>query len=186
MFFSDLPHEIVHEILVLAVKLRGIKRALRLRLVNKYFLDATERAIFDSGILDTVDQCRRINRGKEFWQRYLAYRALHGTKSLSYYLRTIRQASECILRHREGLKGAEFTEEELRECVMEISYLPFLNLHFEHHFAEYLSPEFATACKIDEDSVQFKKALLSAAAATSEVELVQRLVDQGFDNNDYE
>lgn len=54
MSLQDCPNEIVHKILYFSVLARGVKRALRLKLVCKHFYDALHSALFESRLLDAI------------------------------------------------------------------------------------------------------------------------------------
>ncbi|PQE26749.1 hypothetical protein CJF31_00003446 [Rutstroemia sp. NJR-2017a BVV2] len=90
-----LPVELVSNVLLQAVIARGIKRALRLRLVNKRFYRDVQSALFESRILDqfyTGDVLEEWYTDKNqatalFWHSYLVYRVQHeNTLSFPRYL----------------------------------------------------------------------------------------------------
>ncbi|KAK8102548.1 hypothetical protein PG984_015694 [Apiospora sp. TS-2023a] len=54
MLLQTCPNEIVHWILYFSVLSRGVRRALRLKLVCKFFRDALQPALFESRLLDTL------------------------------------------------------------------------------------------------------------------------------------
>ncbi|TVY36113.1 hypothetical protein LCER1_G009431, partial [Lachnellula cervina] len=82
MLLLDIPAEIVSKILVYAVLARGIKRALRLRLVCKQFSQDIQHAVFESRLLDYVNTekvlCDRYiendHGASRFWHSYIVYR----------------------------------------------------------------------------------------------------------------
>lgn len=87
MELFDLPSELFHEILVYAVLVRSVRRALRLRLVCKKFYYEIKPALFKSRLLDNF---RAVNVGEfwylknqhgaeEFWHSYLVYRVQNET-----------------------------------------------------------------------------------------------------------
>ncbi|KAK8849095.1 multiple ankyrin repeats single KH domain [Apiospora arundinis] len=72
MPFSSLPTEIVSQIMIEAVLVRGIQRAQRLRYVSKAWNIAVGRAIIESGVLDNeVNQLSSVH-----WPYHFAYKAL--------------------------------------------------------------------------------------------------------------
>lgn len=181
---KTLPAEIVQQILLESVHIRGLKRALRLRLVNRYFADAALHAVFDSQILDESDSYFPGEDGQRgVCHRYVAYRVLSATKPRSKNLNMILKVAQRLLRQRSD--GTDAPEEDLRQCVMEISRLPFLFSH-GHKWKDYMMPDGLTdeSLRIDGSSIEFNKALLTAAAFTNDLELVIQLVKEGFNHHD--
>ncbi|KAI6092657.1 ankyrin [Hypoxylon rubiginosum] len=170
MPFSDLPNEVVHLILVPAVWVRGLKRAVRLRLVSRTWNAAVEDAIFDSGILDENGLVNRIRREVDFafWHRYLIYRALHNAKPSSMGLVLIRQTAERIVEMR-GRNLAD-SQEAVRECVGELCHA-VLVFGGCGQISTYLAPEAGAIGRLDEDFHLFRRALVSAAAYMNDLDL---------------
>jgi hypothetical protein len=88
----DLPAELFHEILVFACLVRGLRRALRLKLVCAAFQCALQPALFASGLLDNYDgrdgQCLALWQVKRYpeskvqlWHQYLIYRIRGATEN---------------------------------------------------------------------------------------------------------
>lgn len=176
MSFSSLPREIVHEVLVAAVKVRGLKRATRLRYVDRFWNVAVMEAIFASGILDDYSYI------SSFWPRYLAYRVLSKPASLSKPLRVIRQVAERLVSYRSD--ATDYDEDAVRECVTEICEIPchmYSNLSM---LDAQLTDQNTPAEDLDLDDEQFKQTLMSAAAWTNELALVQELLPS-FENCRY-
>ncbi|PVH97168.1 hypothetical protein DM02DRAFT_674295 [Periconia macrospinosa] len=107
MQLLDLPGEILQEILLHAVHARGVKRALRLKLVCKIFNSCIPRALFDSLLLDTFTCRYRFGKlevrnrfqhqgddhgASRFWHDYLVYRVEKpGADQGSSYCTSIRE-----------------------------------------------------------------------------------------------
>ncbi|KAI1361356.1 ankyrin [Xylaria arbuscula] len=162
MPFSNIPTELVHNILVVAVRLRSLKRAVRLRLVSRAWNTAVEYALFDSGLLDkdrfiASAFCRDAALG--FWQRYLAYRVLHNTKWPSRRLMMICQLAECII---------DMRSQKICHVAMVFGGL-------WKGTEGGLMPEGKPIARFDRDCGGFWRALLAATACTNDVDLVVRL-----------
>ncbi|PQE07487.1 ankyrin repeat-containing domain protein [Rutstroemia sp. NJR-2017a BBW] len=104
MNLLDLPDELVSNVLLQAVVARGIKRALRLRFVNKRFSRDVQSALFESRLLDrfyTGDILNHWYTHKNqatatFWHSYLVYR-VQNESTLSFPRYTdIRQAAQRV------------------------------------------------------------------------------------------
>ncbi|KAI9645926.1 hypothetical protein NHQ30_005363 [Ciborinia camelliae] len=93
MSLLSLPAELVDRILLQAVLTRGIKRGLRLRLVNKWFSQNVQSALFESRLLDSFDtgatgilcdwHIEKDHGKSKLWHSYLVHRVLNET-SLSH------------------------------------------------------------------------------------------------------
>ncbi|KAI1769091.1 ankyrin [Hypoxylon sp. FL1150] len=170
MPFSDLPNEVVHLILVPAVRVRRFKRAVRLRLVSRTWNAAIEDAIFYSGILDENNLIKRVRRDVDFafWHRYLVYRALHNAKPVSKGLALLRQIAERIV----GMRCRSFgcSQEAIRECVGELCHAVLVLADYDQ-IATYLARETEAVARLDENSHQIQRALVSAAAYLNDLDL---------------
>ncbi|KAI1075903.1 hypothetical protein F5B20DRAFT_558342 [Whalleya microplaca] len=170
MSFSALPREVIHEILIAAVNVRGIKRASRLRYVSRSWNVAVMEAIFASRILDG-----EMNMFS-YWPRYLAYRTLGRPGRLSRPLRIIRQVAERLVAHRSA-DGNTCTDDALRDCVFEICDVPHIMMNSSlSNSGDWLRDANWPIGGIDEDDDQFRQALLAAAAWTNEVALIRDLL----------
>ncbi|KAI1858066.1 uncharacterized protein JN550_012888 [Neoarthrinium moseri] len=169
MLFSDLPQEIIQEILIAAVNVRGIKRATRLRYVSRSWNAAVMEAIFASRILD------QGNPKYLFWQRNLAYRVMDRPGRLSRPLRIIRKVAEHLVAYRSP-SGKSFTDDALRCCVFEICNVPLeMNWSGRDRDKWFMDSDHSME-SIDQDDKQFKQALLAAAAWTNEIGLVRDIL----------
>ncbi|KAF2463609.1 ankyrin [Lindgomyces ingoldianus] len=79
MELIDLPPEIIREILVHAVKVRGIKRGLRLRLINPYFATEVLQALYQTDLLEDLVENKGLKRSHDtwhiqFWRSYLVHK----------------------------------------------------------------------------------------------------------------
>jgi hypothetical protein len=91
----SLPLEISRQILIDAVKVRGIRRAARLRLVCRSWKKEVSDAICRSGILDEEEDLD----SSPFWFDDLTFKTLRKGAQLSRPLQTIRRVAECLLIH---------------------------------------------------------------------------------------
>ncbi|KAF2189524.1 ankyrin [Zopfia rhizophila CBS 207.26] len=96
---SDLPSEIFREILMRAVQVRELKRALRLRLVNKLFSTELTRALSAAKLLDEIDvKVYRIPLAGS----YLALRTLEERTTAYPMLNRIREVAERLAAEDKG------------------------------------------------------------------------------------
>ncbi|KAI0861016.1 hypothetical protein F4860DRAFT_514380 [Xylaria cubensis] len=171
MPFSALPPEIVCQIILHAVKVRGIKRAGRLRYVSKSWDAVVLDAICTSGVLDGYERsCSYLPR--LFAQRIMA------SRTLSRPLCIIRQVAACIVSHRNKGRDNGDSYDAFRDCVSDLCQscdrsiglrdMPFGDDWFVHADSPTLP--------IDEHDKQFRQALLAAAAWTNEVALVHEIL----------
>ncbi|KAJ8114987.1 hypothetical protein ONZ43_g4776 [Nemania bipapillata] len=183
MLFASIPPEIVHCILIEAVRARGRKRAARLRLVSREWDAAVEDAIFDSGILDENDF---IAGGRfegrmdmSFWQRYLAYRTLHHSKPLSLRLAMIRQVAEQMAEMKDPGADEPDRRQTVRYFVSEICHavLVFRGIGGDG-LHSYLAPATGTPILFNRTCINFRRAILAAAAYMNEVGIAHKLIAQ--------
>ncbi|KAI1737942.1 ankyrin [Xylaria scruposa] len=179
MPWSNIPNEVIHCILVLAVRTRGFKRATRLRLVSRTWNIAVEHAIFDSGMLDEdglITQAFSRDVDLVFWQRYLAYRALHNIKRMSLRLALIRRVAEYIVDMRGWGADESQRKKNLAECVSDICHATIVFRGVDGHPDSYLVPEEDPITTVDRDGASFQRALMAAIAYTNDLELARQLL----------
>ncbi|KAI0385764.1 ankyrin [Hypomontagnella monticulosa] len=175
MSLSSLPNEIFHAILVPTVQVRGVKRALRLRLVSQSWSSMVLDAIFDADILADPGLAPWLSC---FWARYITCRIMRlERQQLSRPLRIIRQVAERVLASR----GERPVGDALREYVFEISQIPTrINRAFQDYKAWLEVPqqdeqEGLANGVVPQDDEAFRQTLLAAAAYTDEIALVREL-----------
>lgn len=135
-----------------------------------------EGAVFDSGILDEDKLIIRASREVDFglWHRYLVYRALHNTKTLSIRLGMIRQVSERIVEMR-GLDLAH-SQQAVRDCVSEICHA-CLVFRAEYCLLDsYLTSQRGPTVQLDENGSQFQRAIMAAAAYMNDLKVARQLL----------
>ncbi|KAH9904982.1 hypothetical protein F4778DRAFT_731445 [Xylariomycetidae sp. FL2044] len=162
--FSDLPNELVWEILLAAVKGRGIRRASRLRFVCRSWNAAVLEAIFASGILESEKDSH------SYWPRYLAYMVLKGSGSFSRPLRIIRLVAERLESYRGG------TDDSVRDRVLRICDIPHRRMALRMTHSDTPLNEDNAVWNIGDDDEQYKQALLAAAAGENEVDFVRTIL----------
>ncbi|KAI1298798.1 hypothetical protein F5Y03DRAFT_367049 [Xylaria venustula] len=172
MLFSDLPTEIVCQIILDAVKVRGIKRAGRLRYVSKSWDAAVLDAICTSGALGMHTRCC------SYLPRYFARRVMGRPTTLSRPLRVIRQAAMRIISHRNKGRDDGDSYDSFRNCVFDLcrschSSVGHRNMRLEDDW--FVDAESPTQ-PVNEDDEQFRQALLAAAAWTNEVALLHEIL----------
>jgi hypothetical protein len=137
--------------------------------------------IFKSGILkrDSARLGMRVYNRNTFWRKYVAHSVLTA-RPLSFHSLIIRAVADRILHHQYN----DYTNEDFREFVTKLCWLPVLSLHFAKNAKTYLRPcqEFMLEDVIS--SVYFKKQLLSAAAYVGDQSMVKELAEQGLDQYD--
>ncbi|KAI1805397.1 ankyrin [Daldinia bambusicola] len=115
MHLLDLPVELMHMVLLQAVISRGVKRALRLKLVCKQFYNCLQPALFESKLLDdfsVIPRYRDLNFmelwyiRKQYgavglWHSYLVYRVQNESGTGVRRLLEIRHLAEDLCRRTE-------------------------------------------------------------------------------------
>ncbi|KAI0412980.1 hypothetical protein F5X98DRAFT_379233 [Xylaria grammica] len=173
MPFSALPPEIVYQIILHAVRVRGIKRAGRLRYVSKSW---------DAVVLDAICASRVLDEHKRrccsYLPRYFAQRVMGRPRTLSRPLRIIRQVAARIVSHRNKGRDDGDSYEALRDCVFDLCRSCHTSIGHRNRppgddwFVDAESP----VLPVDENDKQFRQALLAAAAWTNEVALVREIL----------
>ncbi|KAH8665252.1 hypothetical protein BGZ60DRAFT_516492 [Tricladium varicosporioides] len=168
--FPALPVEIARLILIEAVRVRGIKRATRLRFVSQSWNREVTEAIFQSGILDGLDQLYV----SPFWPNYVTNIILRKGLPLSRSLRIIRQVAERVL----AFRGGSSSDDALRQYILEICQLsPRCNRCGSHGRWLEVPEQIEAGMEIVEDfDEDFKETLLAAAACTNDIALVKQLL----------
>ncbi|KAI5861426.1 hypothetical protein GGS23DRAFT_150446 [Durotheca rogersii] len=132
MSFSDLPLELVDEIVREAVRVCRIsnKQMLRLRLVNHAFDAAVERTAWIAGAFDHRFQgilSEPTRERKAFWLRYITRRTLRPAARLPRpggHLRLLRDHAELALHRLHGQQSSDgVTAAQFKECVNEMCRL---------------------------------------------------------------
>ncbi|KAI1745414.1 hypothetical protein F4680DRAFT_465380 [Xylaria scruposa] len=177
MPFSTLPPEMVYQIILHAVKERGIKRAGRLRYVSKSWDATVLDAICVSGVLDAIYVSRvwdrRVIPNCPYISRYFAQRIMGRPQTLCT-LRIIRQVAARIISHRNKGRDDGDSYDALRDCVFDLCRLW---IEFKSPCLDYwFRCEKSLTQPFDENDERFLQALLAAAAWTNEVALVHELL----------
>ncbi|KAK7998955.1 hypothetical protein PG991_014630 [Apiospora marii] len=182
MQFSELPPEIIHEILIACVRSRHIQRALRLRHVSRAWDVAVVRAVFASGVLDDDPYCIFIE-----WPRYLAYRATGSAARRIGWPRpffVLRRVAERLVDRRDAGSGGDPGDDAVDDCVGELCAT------MEPGSAFRMPPGFNPSVgdprrpddePTSEDDDQLLQALLSVAAARNDVAFVKDLLQKVHD-----
>ncbi|KAI1660157.1 hypothetical protein F4813DRAFT_351139 [Daldinia decipiens] len=185
MLFSNLPNELVQEIPIAAVRLRvskisfgrsSVERALRLRPVSQLWDTVTMYAIFQSGIFTEPKLLPFPYICRPFWSRYLIDKLMYTTEPLTRSLLIIRQVAKRIL----AFRGEDTWGEKLEKCIFEISKICMNTKdHYGGCYVTWTIPpirDTRESTKIMDHDEDFMQALLTAAALTNEVKLVQELL----------
>ncbi|KAF2964666.1 hypothetical protein GQX73_g8891 [Xylaria multiplex] len=172
MPFSALPPEIVRHIILHAVKVRGIKRAGRLRYVSKSWDAAVMDAICASGVLEGHE------RHCSYLPRYFAQRVMGRTRTLPRPLCIIRQVAARIVSHRNKGRDGGDNYDGFRDCVLDLCQSCDELIGHRHMYLKddwFIDAE-SPILPVDEHDKQFRQALLAAAAWTNEVALVHEIL----------
>lgn len=129
MPLQDCPNEIIHRILYFSVLTRGLRRALRLKLVCKFFYDALQPALFESRLLDNVaSDCwcgidvafERYNSRKSedngadrLWHDYVVVRVNTDSNPAASRFGQVRHVAE---------KLAGETGQDLRQIILDLCW----------------------------------------------------------------
>ncbi|KAF1976068.1 ankyrin, partial [Bimuria novae-zelandiae CBS 107.79] len=169
MHLFDFPEEIFSKILLHASLARGVKRALRLRLVCKLFSQALPPALFESRLLDSFktdeilsDWAIENDHGAtKLWHSYLVYRVHNEIRQPCQrrYL-DLRLVAQRVCE--ETGADIETTIEALCWPALKQCTLPYINSKLEK---EPLSPNLDLLC---------------AAAYLNHISVAQRLLREGY------
>ncbi|KAK8022733.1 hypothetical protein PG993_013500 [Apiospora rasikravindrae] len=173
-FAPSVPPELTRLIFLEAVKARGPKRAVRLRLVSRSWnLEATE-ALLES---DIFDKWPMRNPVSPFWPKYLMRQLRRSESLLSRPLRILRQVAQRTVAFRTRTQETDhdtykqLVEEYLWEiCQVDprCTGLPY--------WLETPPLELEQMDPVQDSDLEFKQAMLAAAAATNDLAFVQELL----------
>ncbi|KAK2762336.1 hypothetical protein FQN54_001346 [Arachnomyces sp. PD_36] len=166
----DLPAELIHSILVHAILVRGLKRGLRLRLVNKFCSREVIQALYTSRILESL--CHVGHEYPPLGLEYLQFKTLGERGNVTAPRKVIRQIADrlCV----ENDIPTSRAHEERGAYIKQLCRLAFeRNNCLSSFFQEYK--------QIDDDDQALKRHLFVAAVYTNSVSLVRRLINQNHD-----
>lgn len=178
MKILDLPLEILHIILFYAALSRGVKRALRLRLVCKTIEGAMYPALFETHMMDYVHttpigsdpwQSRHQHGADKLWHRYIVYRIMD-PKSMIGRFSEIRQIAQVIHQEAKTGLGLQATVEAL--CWLALTHAT----QFTRNKGKWWYPNMRES---KQRTVVSLNTLLSAAAYFDLMPLAKRLVAEG-------
>ncbi|KAI1169500.1 hypothetical protein F4777DRAFT_596760 [Nemania sp. FL0916] len=188
MSISKLPPEVVEQIIREAVKVRGLKRAGRLRYVSKSWNAMVLDAICLCGVMPVdaykVENCSYLSY-------YAAKRIMSSSQTLPRPLQVIRQVAARIVSHRNKGSDDSNNYNALRDCVFDLCRSCDANaVHLDSNLNGWVirdpRPEYgrcewfddgeSIALPIDEHDEQFRQALLAAAVWTNDVALVREIL----------
>jgi hypothetical protein len=168
-------------------------------LVTGSFARIATTAIFQSGILRCEQISSHIDRAPGFWANYLAYLTFAKVPSKSRGLENLLLIAQHLCHYHNTEANDTYgtttsvTEEELRDCVLELCRMVTVPLNSASHICRLILPcdslddDRTTAVwampgseNIDKDALQFKRNLLSAAAWMGEKRLVAKLLGDGY------
>ncbi|KAI1194784.1 ankyrin [Nemania serpens] len=169
MSFSQLPHDVIHSILVPAVQIRGLRRGLRLRHVSRAWNVAVEKAVFDSGMIKFSTFIIRGGVDVAFLTRYFAHTVLRDTRCRPPHLALTRQLAERIIEMREQEVDESQARKMLEECVEQIALGTTV---FDGQTQFKQTPEHKLLTRFDGN---FQLALLAATACTGDLDVARRI-----------
>ncbi|KAK1978349.1 hypothetical protein LZ30DRAFT_729153 [Colletotrichum cereale] len=168
--FPPMPVEIVRLIFLEAVRARGLKRAVRLRFVNKSWDHEVIDAIVESGILDGLWHITDT----VFWPKYFMQKLRQSENLSQRPLRLTRLAAQRVVAFRSGDPNFE-NHDATQEYLWELCRLP----PGANPRGSWMPHWFDVPTQIDpihESDDDFIETLLAAAAATNDVALVRELL----------
>ncbi|KAK8108497.1 hypothetical protein PG984_014298 [Apiospora sp. TS-2023a] len=180
MFFTNLPREIIYLILLEAVRVRGTKRAQRLRYVSKAWKVAVDEAIIQLG--DFARDGPGYDRAP-YWPEYTLQAALRlrwrgievlpGEKKEPLTLRLLRHVAERVARH---AHPDTYSEDVLKEYIVDISKMGQARSSRHYDEAPPRDPWFEPMCAPTYGNIEkwYHRLLLAAAAWTNQVGLVKK------------
>lgn len=183
--FIKLPLEVLHLIFVQAALGRGVKRALRLRLVCKTFADGVLPALFETHLMDNYfyfyvgSYQWQLNVGSKYgadklWHKYLVFRVMDGRDKTVERFIQMRQLAQVICQEMERERESAF---DLREIVESLCWLALKKGNSSNEYewfkaSEVRNPELRLSLGLN---------LFSAAAYFDLLPLAKRLVAEGHE-----
>ncbi|KAK7936701.1 uncharacterized protein PG986_015139 [Apiospora aurea] len=183
MFFTKLPREVIYHILLEAVRVRGTKRAQRLRFVSRAWKDAVDEAIVRLGefaswpddwpylLCDWDHEGRQEFERAPYWPEYVVRAVLiHPPPGNPYTPRLIRHVAEAVARHRYPIT---YSDDMLKEYILEICKMTLALYEERIHFMSLWYWPFERSPPEERNSELYYAYLLCAAAWTKQVGLVE-------------
>lgn len=170
--FPNMPPEVLRLIAVEAVRVRGIKRAMRLRLVNRSWDREIIEATVESGLLD--DHHETVSRSC-FWPKFLMHQLRRSDNDRpSRELRLLRRVAQRVVAFRTGKLDNE-NHEAVQDYLWSLCQLPRAANVVAPFYPRVFAPDEQMVPIHDSDD-DFRETLLAAAAATNDVALVRDLL----------
>lgn len=178
-FPSSISPEVTRLIFLEAVKARGPKRAVRLRLVSRAWSREATVALLESDILD--NQQMRISESP-FWPHYLMRQLRRSENSFSRPLRILRQvAQRTVAFHTRTQETDDDTYKQLfEERLWSICQIDPRCTSIRY-WLDAPSLELEPIDPIHDSDLDFKLSMLATAAATNDLAFVQALLTSSRD-----
>ncbi|KAH8731803.1 ankyrin repeat-containing domain protein [Phaeosphaeriaceae sp. PMI808] len=171
MGLLELPTELFEHIIHDAIQIRGLKRGMRLRLVNKTFARTVSQVIYSSCLLDEVETLSADSMAlipPTMLRSYLEYQVIRrDPRSRNIMLNCIRQVAEEIHKEQDICDSASFKTCVHRICSMALRFDVASNKHVLTKFVHYVQNWPA-------DHVSYNESLLCAAICTNTMSIVKR------------
>ncbi|EFQ28371.1 hypothetical protein CGRA01v4_12025 [Colletotrichum graminicola] len=168
--FPPMPAEITRLVAIETLRARGIKRALRLRRVNRSWDHEIVGAIVESGILEENP------RKKAYWTplkaKYIMHKLQQREGLLSRGLRILRKAAQHLVALRTGKPEFE-TREEVQEVLWEFCKVT-QEFSRDTEDSWFEVPEEMEP--IDDSDEAFRGALVAGAVALNDLHLLQQVL----------
>ncbi|KAL0933473.1 multiple ankyrin repeats single KH domain [Colletotrichum truncatum] len=168
--FPPMPVEIARLIAIEIVRARGIKRALRLRRVNRSWDHGIVEAIVESGILEENP------KKKAHWTllkaKYVMHKLQQREDLLSRGLRIVRKAAQRLVALRTGKPESE-TQEEVQKVLWEFckATQDFCGVTDDSYFEVPKEIE-----PIDDSDEAFRGAMVAGAVALKDLHLLRQVL----------
>lgn len=183
----ELPTELLEKILFHAALQRGIKRAMRLRLVCKKFSNATYPALFSTHLMSRDFYCygdgtqewhaRNQHGSKQIWHEYLTARVMtERDASFGRYIE-VRRIAEAICLER----GFGNTAESIQSTVKDLCWLALRHRGKDSFENDEWSRWELTKTKCLKLNPNHDLNMLSAASYCGLLPLAKRLISEGHD-----
>jgi hypothetical protein len=162
--FPTLPVEIARMIVLEAVQTRGLKRAARLRFVNRRWNTEVVEAIFKWGILDSGNGIC----SSPFWPQYLAYKIFSNEAPRFRRLCVIREVAKRVLMSR----GEPASVDAMKQCISQFA-INGGGWRWDDSWSAFVGERVEDDIVIHDNDSDFKRALLVGAIIANDIALVK-------------
>ncbi|KAF2277257.1 ankyrin [Westerdykella ornata] len=180
MHLLDLPRELLDEIVKQAILARQLKRALRLRLVNKFFASAVMEAIYTYHLLDYFSEDLYDRKASKkivlpyFIHRLSSPKSVHGFP----YLECIRTAAEEVHKANQGCDNSQSVAIETYLRPLCTAALPQGYPHMGGDDVVNLRQIYHRRAEVTDK--QYELSLFAAAIITNTFPMIERAMEKDY------